>query len=567
MLDDPEAVNHGDAERHADRVGDLGEGISTTPSTTLVEVVPGTAIVFGEVPDGLEIVDFGLVPAADRHGLATAVGGLGNLAAVGGNLANAAASAQGLYRVTSTTQALLNNGGALAVKDGANLGAVFANGKVVAQARFVPVSTVTAAGALAAVGPAVAMIAIQMQLSQISGLISANIALTSQVLQTIRHEQWSELTGLVDEIDSVVSLAREATVVTQTLWDKISGRGADLRTQREFYRRNVGAHIKQIDQLDVRRRREYLDANAAAIAFDAYALLSALKAWTSYQALHAGRARAIGPDDANEALLVDAIVRETRTEGEAAVPEATRLISELARELRIISELPGRSTVPLTRKRKDAKAAQVTAAQLLAAVAPLADSLRPPASPLGVPSVAAGPKSLDPAAQLEVLRWMLDDGETLHGVGLPFDLHEGDVVKGIGQNLRERFDLEKSAVFVAVTDRRVITAKASTFRQEGTIEHSVPLEHVRYVRSRCPQRDGGRSTVELTTRDVDFRWVFHEDSEQEGVDSFAGLLAESMTLPEAEREELVVKVIRGRESVGAEAALGQLERNEVTEEA
>ncbi|WP_086150755.1 hypothetical protein [Cellulosimicrobium sp. KWT-B] len=564
MQHDSDAPNIGETETQGD-VDGLETEVAITSSTTLVEVVPGTAVVFGDVPDGLEVMDFGLVPAVDRHELATALGGLGNLATVGGNLANVAASAQGLYRVTSATQALLNKGATLAVKDGANLGAVFSNGKLVAQARFVPVSTVTAAGALAAVGPAVAMIAIQMQLNYISGLISTNIALTSQVLLTIRREQWSELTGLVDETDSVVSLAREAGAVTGTLWDKISGKGADLRAQRELYRRNVGAHIKQIDRLDVRRRREYLDANAEAIAFDAYALLSAFKAWTSYQALHAGRARAIGPDDANEALLVNAIVRETRTEVEAAVPEATRLISELARELRVIAELPGRSTVPLTKKRKDTKAAQLTAAQLLAAVAPLADSLRPPASPLDIPRVVAGPKALDPAAQLRVLRWILEDGEALVGLGFPFDLHEGDVVKGIGQNLLERLDLEKPAVFVAVTDRRVLTARANTFRQEGKIEHSVPLEHVRYVRSRGPQRDGGRSTVELTTRDVDFRWAFHEDSEQGGVDSFAGLLAASMTLPEAEREELVAKVIRGPESVGVAAALGELERTDVTE--
>lgn len=494
-----------------------------------------------------------------------ALGGLGNLAAVGGDLANAAASAQGLYRITSATQALLNNGGALAVKDGANLGAVLANGKVVAQARFVPVSAVTAAGALAAVGPAVAMIAIQMQLNQISGLISTNIALTSQVLLTIRHEQWSELTGLVDEIDSVVSLARDAGAVTGTLWDKISGDGADLRAQRDLYRRNVGAHIKQIDRLDVRRRRAYLDAHAEAIAFDSYALLSALKAWTSYQALHAGRARAIGPDDANEALLVDAIVREIRTEVEAALPEATRLVSELARELRVIAALPGRSTVPLTKKRRDTKAAQLTAAQLLAAVAPLVDSLRPPASPLEVPSVVAGPEALDPAPHLRVLRWLLDDGEALLGLGFPFDLHAGDVVKGIGQNLRERLDLEKSAAFVAVTDRRIIIARANTFRQEGRIEHSVPLEHVRYLRSRGPQHAGGRSTVELMTRDLDFRWAFHEESKQEGVDLFAGLLAESMNLPEVEREELVARARKGSESVRTEAVRGQLERTDEAE--
>src|SRR4051794_40386329 len=45
---------------------------STTASTVLAEVLPGIAVVFGEVPPELEadLIDFGLVPAADRTHIA-----------------------------------------------------------------------------------------------------------------------------------------------------------------------------------------------------------------------------------------------------------------------------------------------------------------------------------------------------------------------------------------------------------------------------------------------------------------------------------------------------------------
>ncbi|MCK6211567.1 hypothetical protein KZX45_13535 [Georgenia sp. EYE_87] len=514
---------------------------ATTTSTVLAEVLPGVAVVFGEVPAALklDLVDFGLVPTGDRTQLATALASVvGNTATAGGNLANAISSAQGLYRVNSATQALLDNGAALAVKDGANLGAVFANGKVVAQARFIPVS-VTAAQTVAAIGPALAMVALQMQLSQISGLVSTNLALTGQVLTTIRHEQWAELTGLVAATDRALDKAREIGSVPASLWDSVAGNEAALRKQLDLYRRNVGNHIKEIDRLGTQRRREYLDANAEAILFDVNALMSSLKAWTTHQALHAGKARVAGADDQDEARLVDIIARETRTEFDSALAETARLVDSLTRELRIVAELPGRATLPLTRKRRDSKAARLTSAELLKAMEPLADALRPPAPPLQLPKVVCAPKQLDLDPYMRVLRWFIEDEESLRCLSFPYQLGEGDVVKTVGQSVLGRLDPEKWATLVAVTDRRVITARASAFRHNGEISQDIPVDRVRYVRARTSPEGNVRSTIDLITRDADIRWAFHADSDSTQVDALAAVLAESMTIPDVEREQLI----------------------------
>lgn len=138
------------------------EGATTT---TLVEVTPGIAVVFGEVPEGLELFDLDLLPSFDRAQLNTALGTIGNIGTVAGNVAEAISSAQGLYRVNDATLSLLQSGGKLAAKDGAKLGTIFKNGELVAQARFIPAS-MTAATAIAAIGPAVAMLALQMQLGE-----------------------------------------------------------------------------------------------------------------------------------------------------------------------------------------------------------------------------------------------------------------------------------------------------------------------------------------------------------------------------------------------------------------
>ncbi|MFG2920918.1 hypothetical protein ACGFYA_05300 [Streptomyces sp. NPDC048305] len=518
---------------------------SETASTVLVEVLPGIAVVCGaEVPAELkpDLLDFGIVSAADRKQISTVLAAIGNTATVAGNLGNALASVQGLYRLSAATQAWLNAGATLAVKDGANLGAVFANGKIVHQARLLPVASVSAAQNAASIGPALAMVALQMQLNEVTVLVRTNIALTSQVLTDIRNEQWTELTGLVATIDRAVGQAREIESVPASLWDNVAGSEASLRKQLDLYRLNVRGHVRQIDRADASRRREYLQMNAEAIVFDANALLSSLKAWTGYQALRAGRARAAGRDDADEARLVDVIARDTRAELDSALTEATSLADSLTRQLRIIAELPGRDTLPLPGKRKESIAARQASALLLKAIEPLADALHPPAPPLEAPGVVCAPTSLDLEPHLRILRWFLEDGETLRVLGFPDQLDAlgplSAILGGAKEKLAAGRDKMAAKALVAVTDRRIITAKSNAFLEQGEIRQVIPIDQVRYVRTATTQDKSARLAIDLITRDENIRWLFQADMDATQVDALAAVLAESMTIPEVERDEL-----------------------------
>ena len=193
------------------------DALELAASRTLVEVTPGVAVVFGEVPDGLELISLDMVPSFDRTQLSTALGSLGNAGTIVGNVAEGVSSAQGLFRVNDATLSLLESGGQMAAKDGAKLGTILKNGEIVAQARFIPAS-MTAATAIAAIGPAVAMIALQMKLSEISGLVRSNIQLTTQTLKAIRHEQWAELEGLADSVNEAVKETRELDAITDSVW-------------------------------------------------------------------------------------------------------------------------------------------------------------------------------------------------------------------------------------------------------------------------------------------------------------------------------------------------------------
>ncbi len=530
-------------------VDDPASGSDTDPataSTVLAEVLPGVAVVLGEVPAEFEsdLIDFGLVPSADREEISMVLASIGNAATVAGNLANAFAGVQGLYRISSATQALLKAGGTLAVKDGANLGAVFVNGKIVAQARLIPVTSVSTAQNAATLGPALAMVALQMQLSEITGLVRTNIALTSQVLTTIRNEQWAELTGLVTTVERAIDQARAVGSVPASLWETVAGNEAALSKQLDLYRRNVRGHVGQIDQADTRRLREYLQTNAEAIVFDTHALLSSLKAWTGYQALRAGKARTAGRDDADEARLVDVIARDTRMELDSSLAETKRLVDALTRELRIIAELPGRETLAqsLPGKRRDSKAARQTTARLLEAIKPLAEALRPTTPPLEAPDVVCAPESLDLKPYLRILRWYVEDGETLRVLGFPDQLDALGPISAILDGAKEKLaaarDKAAAKTLVAVTDRRILTTKTNAFLEQGEIRQEIPIDRVRYVRAATTEDKSARLAIDLITRDESIRWVFRADIDNAQVDALAAVLAESMTIPDEEREAL-----------------------------
>ena len=516
---------------------------STAASTVLAEILPGVAVVFGKVPAQLklDLIDFGLMSAADRGQISAVLASMGNTATVAGSLGNAFASAQGLYRVSGATQTLLRAGGTLAVKEGANLGAVMSSGRIAGQARWIPVSAVNPAQLAAALGPALTMIAIQMQLSEITSLARTNIALTSQVLTTIRHEQWAELTSLVASIDRTVDQAREIGSVPTSLWNSVAGSEPALRKQCDMYRLNVSGHVRQIRH-NAQGRRAYLETNAEAILFDAHALLSSLKAWTGYQALHAARARAAGTEDAAEALLVDVIARDTRTALDSALPEATSLVDALTRELRIIVELPGRGTLVLSGKRKDSTAVRHTCAGLLGAIQPLADALRPPTPPLQAPDVICAPESLVLEPHLRILRWFLEDGETLRILGFADQPNASNpvssIINGAMGKLAAAREKAPAKILVAVTDRRIITAKTNTFLEQGEIHQEIPIDRVRYIRAATRQDKGSRSAIDLITRNENIQWLFQTDIDDAQVDALAAVLAESMTIPDVERDAL-----------------------------
>ena len=517
--------------------------------TELVEVLPNVVAVLGALPAELERVleplNAGLLSVFDHDHIDRALAVVGNSATVGGNLAHAAAGMQGLYRLSDESQALLNAGGRLAGKDGAKLGTILlpkGSSKTLAQARFTPAAGLTVAQTAAAIGPAMAMVALQSQMNQISTLVQKNIELTGQVIESSRRTERATLMSHVDTVDQALEDSRAAGSVPRSLWETVASKKANLDAERKKYRANAEAHINKIANAGVQQRREYLQANAKAVVFDAFALLATMKAWTGYQALAAAVAREAGAGNPAEAKHFESIVANTRRDFEADMRDATKLVGSLTRELRIIVELPGPTTLKFSSKRKDAEIAREISSSVLAAIAPLSDALLSVRGPLEMPEVVCAPTAtrLDP--YLRILRWLLEPDEQVRVLGFGHDANtQGSVAAVVGaakDKIVSTLDKDPAQLLVAVTDRRILTTDTHTFLKKAVFHHDVGLDAVRYVRSTAIPGEAKASRVDLITREHNHEWHFGLDVDTGDVGALAAILAESMTLPEQDREDL-----------------------------
>lgn len=500
-------------------------------TSALVEVGPGTALVFGDLPEGFDVIPFSLISSDDRAAIVDAVAGTSSILNVGGQLANGLAQAQGLVRLAPETLQAMQAGLTPVQSGGYNIGVLAAqNGKFAAQVRWLPATGAGAAGVLASMGPAVAMIAIQIQLSEISKLVRQNLALTETVLKTVRHEQWAELTGLEQAVGKALAEAESVGHVTKGVWENVAGYEAALRKQRDLFRRHVESHSAELaKRKGHQERRQYIEKNGEAILLDLHSLLLAHKAWFEYQALRAGRARVDAIEDPREEKLLATIVENARSEYDGIVEQMSKVLDTLNRELQILAELPGKRTIPFTGARRSARDVAEMSEQLLVAVARLSTSVRAQPAPLESPDTCHVDEVDQLDQDLRILRWHLNGDEQLDAIATAHERGNGVPLPSAVQ----------PRMLLAVTQERVLLADLSEFRRHGILRQSVANSEIRYVRVR--EEDGvGRAEIDLITKDDNFTWRFGKDATAEkSVRGFGALLAERMAIPTDERKAIL----------------------------
>lgn len=523
--------------------------------TTLVEVSPGVAVLFGEIPEGVELLNLPLMPEEDRSALESLVALGGNVASMADVAEQSMQAAQGLYRMDTISRAVLDTGGKLAQKDGANLGAIFLGGKVERQVRWIRVDAPSLSAVATAAGPAVAMMALQAQLGNIEDLVAANIALTRQTLKTIRAEQWSELEGLTQTINRAFAEAHEVGAITSSVWEPIRSYRSAIDKQMRLYRRHISEHISKVRELEGQAKREYLENEAEAILFDSQALLQALRAYAQFRALRAGRVRMHIEQDEAERALFEKLTRETPRELEEDLEEVRALIVALTRELRVIAELPGRLSVPLTKKRRDKKRAAMTCAALLEVMEPLADVLQPVIPPIELEASPHTPEDADLSGHLNIMRWHLEPGEVVRALALIYAMTGKSAVGVIPAVLGRRVDAtwEKQGTgfrgalerlsggsLAVLTDRRVMVADEEKLRRQGQLDLDIPLESIQLVRVLSDHHGSVRAAVEILSDRGDVKLLFPKALGEKEVAAFANSIEEARALRTEDLKALAV---------------------------
>ena len=144
---------------------DESNAVREEPSTSLVEIEPGVAVVFGEIPPDVEMEPFPLLPDGVRASITDAVAktlGIGN---VGAQLGQGVSEARGIIRLAPETLRQMQAGAKPWTSGGQNLGTLVSkDGEFVSQVRWLPAGGQGAVALMAALGPAAALVAVQFRL-------------------------------------------------------------------------------------------------------------------------------------------------------------------------------------------------------------------------------------------------------------------------------------------------------------------------------------------------------------------------------------------------------------------
>ena len=505
----------------------------------LLEVEPGVAVLFGEAaPEGWDVEPFGLGDPSDREiidALSNAVGAANAVAQGLGGLV----SAQGLVRLSPETLRNLKTMQTM-TKDGYYLGTLKEGGKFAASVRWAPAAGAQAASVLETLGPSLALLAISAQLTAISSKVDQNIELTRDVLKALREDHWNKLTGLYGVINGTIDEARKVGSVSPWIFRRVETHEVSIECERETFSNYLKNHLEKLDGAEYAERRTYLRDNGEAIIGDIQGFIMVEEACYRYQVL---RAAAIAADkdrtDEDDRVMRD-LAEEVPVRRRKAMERVARILRELDAHCHLADKLcGGKWSLRDFRSRRSGPASQVVGAMIN-----YIDSV--------CDVFYEGPAELRPSIEvvkdaggtwsdvLDILRWVLPREEPLLVLaevsqsGFAKAIPGSDAVSG-GTSGR----LMGAASYLGITPTRFFLTSQSALTGDGSIERSVPLSELRYVRLREGKK---RVIVDIITKDdnitVNFDGWAAEGVHRDEVCRVVNLLMSFVNLPEEERRSM-----------------------------
>ena len=447
-----------------------------------------------------------------------------------------AASVQGLVRLAPETVSKLQVLKPMTSGD-MNLGALTGGGgKVAHLIRWTPAVGAQAVGLLAAMGPAAALFAIQLQLSSLSSRIDKNIKLTKKIIQNLEEEQYSRVLAFEKTTQECLDSALEFQEVDPRNWDKIKTHEPDLRELFDNFKKKLTERLGNLEGCD-RDGWRFLEESAIDIERKAAALVVSLGSWIRYKVLYVQVHRQDAALSKDEKHLVRAI-KTTSKEICDFCSEALTLLEKLECAVRrycLLRDKPSSSKggVKLFQgslgkqsggsgkeKPEASKPRGIEQVRTLAEkLSELRSSIQPRPEP-HKPEVAVYKTDGDIDRDVMVLRWVLP--------GCYDQLRVLAEVK-TGKNKKVESSL------LGVTADSFFCVPRDEIRKKGKVARTVSLADIRYVR--CKEEEG----FDIITKDEDFSISFEEwlqeDEKGKEARKIWRHLASFANLPDEERGE------------------------------
>ncbi|WP_446664142.1 hypothetical protein [Flexivirga sp. B27] len=492
------------------------------PEHSLVEIAPGFGALLGpSVPDGFELLEAAVVPDRAKHDITSTVSTLIGAGNLGAQALMGQTNLQGIVRLAPETLKALQTATPL-TSGGVNLGTlVDSSGHFAHSVRWMPAAGVQGASAAATIGPALATLAIQIQLAEMKSLMQDNLQLTEAVLKEARNERWSSASALRETLAHALGEAQDIGEVTDGVWQNIAGLEDDLRRERKRAQRAVDDQVRALRaQKGHTDRRKFLDEHGEAILADVLSLVATQQAWFIYQGLRAGHLyEGAETTPANDALI-SRIVDNAQVEWEKSSGKVKELVSTLHQQFAVFAEFPGSRTMPVGRAHSARKKVSGSARDFLTRLEVLEKEIdyAPRTVPEARVSLIVDEDHRKRVA--ESLRWQLTGSEELLALAV------GDA--------RGAFSGDR---YLAVTGERLLVGRASDIDRNGEPWHIMRTRDVRYVKSSANEK-WSEITLDVYLPDDELHLKFDVPTDsgtaRSDMEQLIQLLRSFMNLPAAE---------------------------------
>lgn len=520
----------------------------------VIEIDPEFGLAFGDWSQtGIDVTPLtGLNKEHDKDLLdkISIAAGIGNTSV---QVLQGVANVQGLVRLAPETVAKLQVLKPM-TSGGLNLGALTdGGGKVAHLIRWTPAFGAQAVSLLAAMGPAAALFAIQLQLSSLSHRIDKTSRLVEEILQKIDQNAYEDIQACERIIQEILHETLKTERVNLRDWERIAPFEEKLRSAYGKLKCELGKCLSALKD-DAQGGKKFLEERAGKIENDAAYLVVSLFSWIRYRILYI-QVRKQGVESPKDEEGVNFQINTTSEKWKKLSSEVLNLLEELecAANLCCLRECGYKFSEKVV-KGAQSLASMVTGnkgrsetstprdieriERLAQRLSDLREFLQPRPEPRR-PDVAAYALEEVLERDVKILRWVLPDC---------YD--QLRVLAEVDTSGRKN---KSGSALLGVTADFFFCVPQKEIREKGIVGRLVPLCDIRYVRVK------GERGFDVITKDENFSISFGEwlqESEKSDEPRKIGRhLASFANLPDEERgEELPIS------NVSQKSGRNELER-------